>query len=254
MMMRLERMCVLVMAGAMMAAGASAQSGAADGAAGVALWACRNPFYAASTLPFQAPPFNKIKDSDYQPAIEAGIAQQLQEMDAIANNPAAPTFDNTIVAMEKTGQLLNRVTLVFFGVTQANTNDTLQKVQDIETPKLAALQDAIYLNNKLFARVQKIYDARAALKLDAGVAAAGGGGLSRVCEGWGEAERCGQDEAEEVERRRGGAVEYVYEQAAGGDEGCGLQHDGQDKAGGVERCAGAGGADCGEGARERPDM
>ena len=62
---------------------------------------------------FRLPPFNKIKDSDYQPAIEAGIAQQLQETEAIANNPAAPTFDNTIVAMEKTGQLLNRVTLVF---------------------------------------------------------------------------------------------------------------------------------------------
>jgi len=160
MMKRLERTCVLVMAGAMAAGAAGAQSG--SGAFGPS-----NPFYAASKLPFQAPPFNKIKDSDYQPAIEAGIAQQLQENEAIANNPAAPTFENTIVAMEKTGQLLNRVTLVFFGVTQANTNDTLQKVQDIETPKLAALQDSIYLNNKLFARVQKIYDARATLKLDA---------------------------------------------------------------------------------------
>ncbi|HSY36779.1 MAG TPA: peptidyl-dipeptidase Dcp [Acidobacteriaceae bacterium] len=164
MMKSVERMCGLVMVGAMMAGAAGAQSGASNGAGA---FGPSNPFYAASKLPFQAPPFNKIKDADYQPAIEAGIAQQMQEMDAIANNPAAPTFDNTIVAMEKTGQLLNRVTLVFFGVTQANTNDTLQKVQDIETPKLAALQDSIYLNNKLFARVQKIYDARATLKLDA---------------------------------------------------------------------------------------
>jgi peptidyl-dipeptidase Dcp len=164
MMKRLERMCVLAMAGAMAAAGAGAQGGAPNGGGA---FGPSNPFYAESKLPFQAPPFNKIKDSDYQPAIEAGIAQSLKENQAIADNPAAPTFENTIVAMEKAGQLLNRVTLVFFGVTQANTNDTLQKVQDIETPKLAALQDAIYLNNKLFARVQKVYDARATLKLDA---------------------------------------------------------------------------------------
>src|SRR5277367_7192649 len=75
-----------------------------------------NPFYAPSTLPFQAPPFDKIKDADYQPAIEAGMAQQRKEMQAIADNPAPPTFDNTIVAMEKTGQLFNRVTAVFGGV------------------------------------------------------------------------------------------------------------------------------------------
>ena len=68
-----------------------------------------NPFYAPSTLPFHAPPFNKIKDGDYQPAIDAGMAQQLKEVEAIANNPAAPTFDNTVAALEKTGQLLDRV-------------------------------------------------------------------------------------------------------------------------------------------------
>jgi peptidyl-dipeptidase Dcp len=68
-----------------------------------------NPFYAPSTLPFQAPPFDKIKDSDYQPAIEAGMAEQIKEVETIANNPAPPTFENTIVALEKTGQLFNRV-------------------------------------------------------------------------------------------------------------------------------------------------
>ena len=136
------------------------------GVAGAQAFGPSNPFFAASTLPFQAPPFDKIKDADYQPAIEAGIAQQLQETEAIANNPAAPTFDNTIVAMEKTGLLLNRVSLVFFGVTQANMNDTLQKVQEIETPKLAAMQYAIFLNSKLFARVKAVYDVRASLKLD----------------------------------------------------------------------------------------
>jgi peptidyl-dipeptidase Dcp len=126
-----------------------------------------NPFYAPSTLPFQAPPFDKIKDEDFQPAIEAGIAQQQAEIQAIANSPEPPTFENTIVAMEKTGQLLDRVNAVFNGVTGANTNPTLQKVKTIEAPKLAAHQDFILLNTKLFARIAAIYKQRASLKLDA---------------------------------------------------------------------------------------
>jgi peptidyl-dipeptidase Dcp len=126
-----------------------------------------NPFYAPSTLPFHAPPFDKIKDSDYQPALEAGIAQNIAENQAIADNPAAPTFENTIVAMEKSGQLVNRVQFVFNGVAGANINPALQKVQDEVAPKLAAMQDAIYLNSKLFARVEKIYNERHSLHLDA---------------------------------------------------------------------------------------
>jgi peptidyl-dipeptidase Dcp len=126
-----------------------------------------NPFYAASTLPFQAPPFDKIHDGDYQPAMEAGIAAQRKELDAIANNAEAPTFENTIVAMERSGQLLTRVSMVFNAVAQANTNATLQQVQEDEAPKLAALQDAMYLNSKLFARVAKLYEKRAELGLDA---------------------------------------------------------------------------------------
>ena len=126
-----------------------------------------NPFYAPSTLPFHAPPFDKIKDSDYQPAIEAGIAENLKEIGAIADNPAKPTFDNTIVAMEKSGQLISRVMMVFNGVTGANMNPALQKVQDEVAPKLAALQDGIYLNPKLFARAEKIYEQRHSLNLDA---------------------------------------------------------------------------------------
>ena len=126
-----------------------------------------NPFYAASKLPFEAPPFDKIKDADYQPAIDAGMAQQIVEVDAIANDPAAPTFENTIVAFEKTGQLLNRTMLVFNCVTGANTNDDLQKVQEYEAPRLAAHSDAMYLNAKLFARVKAVYDKRTSLNLDA---------------------------------------------------------------------------------------
>ena len=119
-----------------------------------------NPFYAASTLPFQAPPFDKIKDADYQPAIEAGMARQIEEVQAIADNPAPPTFENTIVALEKTGQLFTRVAVVFNGVTGANLNPELQKVQDFEAPRLAAHQDAIYLNSKLFHRISSIYKER----------------------------------------------------------------------------------------------
>src|SRR5271170_4496597 len=125
-----------------------------------------NPFFAPSTLPFEAPPFDKIKDEDFQPAIEAGTAQQQAEIEAIANNPDAPTFDNTIVAMEKSGRLLQRVMAAFDGITGANTNPTLQKVKSIEAPTLAAHEDFIYLNTKLFARVAVIYQGRAALKLD----------------------------------------------------------------------------------------
>src|SRR5690349_8021453 len=125
-----------------------------------------NPFYAPSTLPFHAPPFDKIKDSDYEPAMDAGIAQNLTEIDKIANDPAPPTFANTFVALEKSGQLLDRVQAAFSGVAGANTDPTLQKIQETEAPKLAALQDAEMLNPKLFARVKTVYDKRASLKLD----------------------------------------------------------------------------------------
>ena len=126
-----------------------------------------NPFYAPSTLPFHAPPFDKIKDDDYQPAIDAGMDEQRKEAKAIAENPAPPTFENTIVALEKSGQLFTRVMLVFNGVTAANLDPELQKVQDYEAPRLAALQDAIYLDSKLFQRVAKLYQERASLNLDA---------------------------------------------------------------------------------------
>lgn len=125
-----------------------------------------NPFFAPSSLPFQAPPFDKIKDEDYQPAMEAGMAEQRKEIQAIADNPAPPTFDNTFVAMEKSGQLLQRVRAAFFAVTSANTNPTLQKIRSIEAPKLAAHEDAIYLDAKLFHRVATVYKQRHSLNLD----------------------------------------------------------------------------------------
>jgi peptidyl-dipeptidase Dcp len=125
-----------------------------------------NPFYATSTLPFQAPPFDRIKDSDYQPAIDAGMAEQIKEVEVIANNRDAPTFDNTIVALERSGQLLTRSYAAFNCVSGANLNDELQKVLEYEAPRLAAHQDEINLNPKLFARIKAIYEKRDSLGLD----------------------------------------------------------------------------------------
>ena len=158
----LLRMHLLLAAGAIMMSSSVVVAQTADAGFGPA-----NPFYAPSTLPFQAPPFDKIKDGDYQPALEAGMAEQLKEVQAIAENPAAPTFENTVVAMEKTGDLLTRVSMAFSGVAGANTNPVLEKLQEIEAPKLAAHQDAIFLNAKLFQRFATIYKERASLKLDA---------------------------------------------------------------------------------------
>ena len=125
-----------------------------------------NPFFTESTLPFHAPAFDKIKDSDYTPAIEEGMKGQRAEIEAIANNPQPPTFANTLEAMERSGALLTRVTKVFFNLSQSNTNDTIQKIKADEAPKLAAHSDAIYLNPKLFTRVKALYDRRDELKLD----------------------------------------------------------------------------------------
>jgi len=152
--------------GALIAAGAMALGSSATTSDTHMSFGPNNPFYAPSPLPFQAPPFDRIKDSDYQPAIEAGMAQQRKEMQTIVDNPAAPTFENTFVAIEKTGALFNRVLPVFNGVTAANLNPELQKVQDIEAPKLAAHHDAIFLDSKLFERVATVYKKRDLLKLD----------------------------------------------------------------------------------------
>jgi peptidyl-dipeptidase Dcp len=126
-----------------------------------------NPLATASTLPFHYPAFDKIKDEHFAPAFTEGMRIQLKEIDAIANNKAAPTFDNTIVAMEKSGALLTRVQTTFSNLQGANTNDKLDAIDSEMSPKLAAHGDAIYLNAKLYARVKSLFDKREALKLDA---------------------------------------------------------------------------------------
>ena len=126
-----------------------------------------NPFFQISPLPFQYPQFDKITDADFAPAFERGMADQAAEIKAIADNPAAPTFDNTILAMERSGQILNRAALVFFNQTSANTNDALEKLDVEFSPKFAAHNDSIYLNDKLFQRIKTLYNQRDTLGLDA---------------------------------------------------------------------------------------
>lgn len=126
-----------------------------------------NPFAAESPLPLHYPQFDKIKDSDFAPAFDAGMAEQLKEIDAIANNSEAPSFDNTILAMEKSGQELNRAQTVFFSLVGADTNDARNKLRADYAAKFAAHSDAIALNGKLFARIDALYNKRDTLGVDA---------------------------------------------------------------------------------------
>jgi peptidyl-dipeptidase Dcp len=125
-----------------------------------------NPFRTESTLPYHVPPFDKIKDEHFAPAMDAGMREQLKEVDVVANNSEKPTFENTIVALERTGRLLDRAGQTFSNLNACNTNPTLQKIDMEMAPKLAAHSDAIHLNGKLFARVQEIYSNRDQLGLD----------------------------------------------------------------------------------------
>jgi peptidyl-dipeptidase Dcp len=126
-----------------------------------------NPFFEASPLLHQAPPFDRITDADYEPAIEEGMARQIAEIAAITAQREAPTFENTIVALERSGRLLTRVTNVFFAMTGAHTNDGLQAVEMRVAPKLAAHDDAISLDPALWARIKAVHAARERLDPEA---------------------------------------------------------------------------------------
>ncbi len=125
-----------------------------------------NPLFSASSLPFEAPDFDAIKVEHYRPAFEKGMKQELEEMETIATNPEPPTFENTIVAMEKSGELLRRTSSVFYNLTSAHTNDQIQEIQSEMAPKLAAHSDDILLNANLFERVKTLYQKRDELELD----------------------------------------------------------------------------------------
>jgi peptidyl-dipeptidase Dcp len=134
---------------------------------GILLYACgakeeknenMNPFFAVYDTPFEVPPFDKIKNEHFSPAILEGIKHQQTEIDAIVNNPEDPTFANTIEAMEKSGELLAKVSSVFYNFNSANTNDTLQAIAKELAPEISKHSDNISLNEKLFARVKTIWE------------------------------------------------------------------------------------------------
>lgn len=125
-----------------------------------------NPLLKESTLDLHVPAFDKIKNSDYKPAFEQGMKEELAAIDRIASNKVEPSFDNTLVALEKSGKLLSRVNLIFGLLAGANTNPVLQKLQEEIAPRLSGINDALYLNTALFKRVEKIYQTRDQLKLD----------------------------------------------------------------------------------------
>ncbi|UVI38602.1 M3 family metallopeptidase [Qipengyuania spongiae] len=122
-------------------------------------------FASDSNLPFQAPNFDRISEDDYVPAFEQGMRIHNAEIAAIRDNPAAPTFENTIVALEKSGRMLGRVSTVFFALTGSNTTDRLDEINTEISPKLTAHGDAITLDPKLFQRVKAVYDNRASMNL-----------------------------------------------------------------------------------------
>jgi peptidyl-dipeptidase Dcp len=125
-----------------------------------------NPLFKESTLPFHIPPFDKIKNEDFTPAYDQGMAEEIKEVEAIAANSEKPTFENTIVAMERSGQLLGRVDRIFSNLNSCNTNPVMQEIDKQMSPKLAAHEDAIHLNSALFARVEALYNDRDKLSLD----------------------------------------------------------------------------------------
>ena len=126
-----------------------------------------SPFFTESPLPYHVPPFDQIDDAHYLPAFEQGMAQQLAEVDAILNSPEAPTFENTLVALEQSGRLLDRVATTFFNLASANTNDAMDEIRTTIAPRLAAHTDHILLDAGLFERVEILFEQRDALRLDA---------------------------------------------------------------------------------------
>ena len=147
--MSARRFTPLLMATLLASGLASAQSPATD-----------NPLFTVSPLPLQYPPFDKVRDEHFAPALDKGMAEQLTEVQAIADNPAAPTFDNTIVALERSGRLLRRTTTLLYSLLGADANPARQQVQTDYAAKLAAQRDAVLLNPKLFARIEALYAQR----------------------------------------------------------------------------------------------
>lgn len=139
-------------------------------AAGILLWSCskttQNPFFAEWKTPFETPPFDKIKEDHYMPAFEEGMKQHQQEIEAIVSSTETPTFENTVVALDNSGALLTKVANVFFNMTSANTNDSLQSIAKKIAPMLSKHQDDILLNEKLFQKIKGVYEQKDQLSLN----------------------------------------------------------------------------------------
>jgi peptidyl-dipeptidase Dcp len=156
----LAAIATVVSASVLMPTSATAQSASAKSKMN------QNPFLAPYTTPHQTAPFDKVKNDDYLPAIKDGLAQGRKEVDAIVNNPAKPTFENTIIALEQSGELLGKVTSVLFNLNSAETSPEIQKIVKEVSPMLSEYGNDITLNEKLFARIKAVYDQRERLKLD----------------------------------------------------------------------------------------
>ncbi|EGN76254.1 Zn-dependent oligopeptidase [Idiomarina sp. A28L] len=137
-----------------------------ESAAASAEMAVENPFFQASTLQYQAPDFRVINDDHFLPAFERGMQEHMAEVEAIANNPEAPTFENTIIVMERSGELLTRVSRVFYNLTGTDSNEQRREIQSELAPKNAAHSDNINLNAELFERIKTIYEQRESLGLN----------------------------------------------------------------------------------------
>ena len=147
--------------------GAGCSSDRGNDSEGVGAVSDDNPFYTESTQPYQLPPFDRIEESHFLPAFERGMAEQLEEVAMIVGQSDPVTFDNTLVALERSGVLLNRVAATFFNLSSADTNEALDQIQAEVAPRLAAHTDQILLNGRLFERVRSLYEARDTLGLDA---------------------------------------------------------------------------------------
>ena len=133
----------------------------------MALLSCtiQNPFFVEQNTPYGVPAFDKYQLGDYMPAFEEGIRRQQAEVDAIVNNPEAPTFENTVVALDRTGSMLDLVSSAFFNVLEADGNPEMDAIANEVSPKLSALSDGIIMNEGLFARIKAVYDSRETLGL-----------------------------------------------------------------------------------------
>jgi len=143
-----------------------------------------NPFFNTFDTPYGIPQFESIKEEHYVSAMREGMRIQKEEIDEITRNSAAPTFENTIVALENSGALLNEVLSVFYNLNSAHTNETMQQIAQEMAPELSAHSDDIALNAVLFERVKSVYDRRASLGLDAESMRLLGEKIQRFCPWW----------------------------------------------------------------------